>query len=125
MFGVFLLALVLASNRLPVSGAFRATVAGVALFFAILGVLGMIFPPSILRADTSGLTLYSAILRRSVLFLAWHEIDSLEVVVRWVEKTGGESDGQPEWATLKGFNFSQKFDYPILVIRSTTPARRR
>ena len=124
IFGVFLLALVLASNRLHVSGAFRATVAGVALFCAILGVLGMLSPPSVLRADTSGLTLYSAILRRRVLFLAWHEIDSIEVVVRWIEQTGKESEGQPEWATLKGFNFSQKFDYPILIIRSTTPGRR-
>ena len=84
------------------------TVAGVTLFFVIIGVLGIVFPPRVLRADTSGVILHSAILRRAVVFLAWHEIASIEV------RAGDFKFGDDDERTT----------IPILVIRTATPGRR-
>ena len=87
----------------------KATLAGFALFLVFWGVLVMVFSKSVVRADPWGVTLYSAILPRAVVFLPWHEIASIEVTVREFQIQG--DDAGP-------------YELPVLAIRATTPGRR-
>ena len=115
--GGLLFAASLFTGSLPFPHAFialiKATVAGFALFLVVWGVLVMVFSKSIVHADPSGVTLYSAILPRAVVFLPWQEIASIDVTVR---QFPGEQTLTPA--------LRRNFDLPILVIRTTTPGRR-
>lgn len=89
-------------------GALKAPAVGAAFFMALVGLVLTAFPPSIVRADLSGVTLYSTILpNRSVEFLPWREITSFEITTR-----------------IYGDQQGIRHESKILMIRTETPGRR-